>query len=344
MKLFFLTSILSCCFTFCQANFVSTDELESEEVLGMGILSRLPGLWNGPVMSNTPAGSFPTWYVDFRPVLPGQISQYSSLDAETINYLSFFIVKHENKLKVAIRTEGVFQNKGCVTYEVIDSVNENEGYYRFSDFQSGVRRAYTEFKFTGEDSFVMDVYTTRFNTVSPLDLHSKWEAKCFDRTSAQKPIEYFEFPQAVMVKDFSDVFSGMFESIYYTFENDPYNSSYQPFVGTVNCQIEIDTKIKTKSTDELCIMLTTESIYQDGKYKPERLQYLSRIVYLAVGTKSITLKNIHPGNYYVYSFIDTNGDKKHTSGEYMSSNLENIIYVLPESHTVTTTTIDFVIP
>ena len=43
--------------------------------------------------------------------------------------------------EVALRTEGVFQNKGCVTYEVIDRVTESEGYYRFSDFRAGDDRA-----------------------------------------------------------------------------------------------------------------------------------------------------------------------------------------------------------
>ena len=122
-------------FLFIKSNSVgrANDENDKKNVLGFGILSRIPGLWNGPVTSTTPAGSFDKWYVDFRPVAPGQVSQYSTLDANTLNFISFFIVKHDNQLKVALRTEGVFMNKGCVTYEVIDSVNESEGFYRFSD-------------------------------------------------------------------------------------------------------------------------------------------------------------------------------------------------------------------
>ncbi len=47
-------------------------------------------------------------------------------------------------MKVAMRTEGVFKNKGCVTYEVLDKADEKNGYYRFSDFQAGTNRAYTD--------------------------------------------------------------------------------------------------------------------------------------------------------------------------------------------------------
>ena len=68
------------------------------------------------------------------------MSQYTTPDPDTQNNISFLVVKHDDQLKVAMRTEGVFRGEGCVTYEVIDTVNESKGYYRFSDFQSGDER------------------------------------------------------------------------------------------------------------------------------------------------------------------------------------------------------------
>jgi hypothetical protein len=194
----------------------------STNVLGFGMLKRLPGLWNGPVYSSTSAGSFDKWYVDFRPVSAGQISQYSMLDSQTVNITSFFIVKHNGQHKVAMRTEGCFAQKCCVTYEVMDSVNEAKGYYRFSDFQSGTKRAYTEFVFT-ENQFEMDVFTTKFNKVQPLQLHTKFVAKLASRKAAEESIAYFNYPQPVMVKDFTGVFANMTESIFFDLEYDPYN-------------------------------------------------------------------------------------------------------------------------
>ncbi len=128
----------------------------SNHITGYGILERLPGQWHGPVTTTTPAGNFPEWDVDFRPVSLGQVSQYSSLDADIINYLSFSILKRDDELKIALHTEG------CVTYEVIDKVDEEKGYFRFSDFKSKDERAYTEFHFK-KDSFMMEVYTNRFD-------------------------------------------------------------------------------------------------------------------------------------------------------------------------------------
>jgi hypothetical protein len=314
-----------------------------EQVMGIGILSEIYGLWSGPVFSDTPAGSFDAWYVDFRPVSAGQVSQYSTLDADTLNYMSFFIVKHDNQLKVALRTEGVFQNQGCVTYEVVDRVDEEGRYYRFSDFQAGTERAYTEFTFKDEE-LLMEVYTNKFNRVSPLELHSRWVAKRGDVRAAQAAAFDLQFPQPVIIKDFSDVFSNMSESIYFTFENDPYSSSSQPYVGSVTVDMAIDEVLHVEEEHELFLLLTTESLFKGLKYIEENMKYVSRYVFLPVGTDSYTFRNVHPGTYYLYSYNDIHNDKRHTRGDYMSSNIHNSFTLQPRGHVTVDTEIDFIIP
>ncbi|RKY02004.1 MAG: hypothetical protein DRP54_02700 [Spirochaetes bacterium] len=338
-----LSLFLSQCMTQEKVRISVPPDQEENIVMGYGILRRIPGLWHGPVSTTTPAGSFDNWYVDFRPVSEGQVSQYSTLDTRTINYISFFIVKHENRLKVALRTEGVFDNKGCVTYEVIDTVKESEGYYRFSDFQAGDNRAYTEFTFK-EDEFLMEVYTNKFNRVSPLQIHARWRAKLGDRTPAVQAISHFNFPQPVMIKDFSNVFKYRSESIHFELENDPYKSLSQPYVGKVTVNISISNELKTKDDDELFLLLTTSSLFEGPVYKKENLKYISRYVFLPVNTRSYTFTNVHPGLYYLYSYNDINGDRRHLRGDYISSNINNTFALPPEGHVTVNTTIDFIIP
>jgi len=316
---------------------------DSAKVLGYSFLTHIVGLWNGPVFSSTPSGSFDSWHVDFRPVSSGQVSQYTSLDTTSINYTSFFIVKHNNQLKVAMRTEGIAGNKGCVTYEVIDSVNEAKGYYRFSDFISGTKRAYTEFTFN-KDKFLMEVYTNKFNKVNPLQLHARWEAQSGGREAASDAVAHFNFPQPVMVKDFSEVFKNMTESIYFTFEKDPYPSKPQPYVGTLTVSISIDKALKIKGSEETFLLLTTEPLFEGIKYKIENLKYKSKYVTIPVNKKSFTMTDIHPGKYYLYSFVDVDGDKKHLKGDYMSSNPLNTLFITPNGNTKADTRIDYVIP
>jgi hypothetical protein len=320
------------------------NEINDESLIpGFGFFEKIIGQWEGPVITNTPAGNFDVWYVDFRPVSESQVSQYSIMDEHTLNYTSFFIVKHEEQLKIAMRTEGVFMNQGCVTYEVMDSVHEAAGYYRFSDFQAGAERAYTEFIFEG-NKLTMQTYTNVFNRQKTTTLHSKWDAVLADRNAAAKAKAHHGFPQPVVVKDFSDVFRNLTESIYYTFENDPYPTNPQPYVGSVTVQINIDEKLKMKKKHELFIVLSTESIFDGLKYNNEKLKYFAKYAYLPAGTKSFTFTNVHPGTYYLYSYSDVNNDRKHKRGDYMSSDQNHVIEIFPESNIIVDTTIDFRIP
>ena len=321
----------------------NNSSLNSKDILGYGFLNEIVGQWNGRVFSSTPAGSFDKWFVDFRPVSPAQISQYSMLDSNTVNITSFFVVKYDKKYKVAMRTEGCFQNKCCVTYEIMDSVNEGARYFRFADFVSGKRRANTVFQFNN-DGFIMEVYTNKFNKLSTLELHTKFEPRLTGRNAAIDALNNFKYPQPQMVKDFTDSFKNMKESIFFDLTNDPYSSNSQPALGNVTVNISFDKSLKAGKTNELCLLLTTEPLFDGLKYNKENLNYLSKYVYLPVGTKTYTIKNVHPGKYYLYSFNDINNDKKHLTGDYMSSSLNNSIVVPASGNISVNTKIDFIIP
>lgn len=312
-------------------------------VFGYEFLNRIPGQWNGPVYSATTAGSFDKWYVDFRPVSAGQVSQYSLLDTQTVNIISFFIVNYNGRLKVAMRTEGCFQEKCCVTYEIMDSVNEAEGYYGFCDFISCKNRAYTDFRFK-DDGFVMKVYTNKFNREKTLSLHSEYKAKLIDRKVASEASSVFGYPRPVIIKDFTGVFKNMTESIFFNPDMDPYSSSSQPYIGSITVNISVDKKLKTKFTDELCLVITTVPLFEGIKYNEENLNYISKSLYLPVEIATYTIGNVHPGKYYLYSFADINNDKKYKKGDYMSSDLNNTFTVKPKENVTVNTKIDFVIP
>lgn len=328
---------------FFSINSCKREEPVNTEVQGYEFLRKIPGLWHGPVSSTTPAGSFDDWYVDFRPVSASQISQFSLLDTNTVNNISFFIVKYDNQLKVAMRTEGCFKNQCCVTYEIMDSVAESAGYYRFSDFVKGPTRACTEFTFT-DNGLVMKVFTNKFNTVTPVQLHTTWTATLGTRNNTLDATSHFDYPQPVMTKDFSNAFKDMTESIFFTFENDPYQSVTQPYVGCVTANISIDTTFSADTTDEVFLLFTTEPLFDGVIYHEENLKYISKYVFLSIETASYKIKSIHPGKYYIYSLIDKNHDGKYLSGDYMSSNFTNSFTVSDNGDVTVNTMIDFIIP
>ncbi len=317
--------------------------VKTSGVLGFGFLYRIPGLWNGPVTSDTPAGHYPVWYVDFRPTDPARVSEFSTVTSDLCNYITFFIVKHAGRLKVAMRTDARFKGKGCITYEVMQEADENQGDYKFSDCQSGDRRAYTIFKFR-ENSFVMRVYTNKFNKLKVPAEHSVWKAKRVTMEPARQAIEHFNYPRPVMVHDFSTVFGNRYESIYFKPSEAPFQSKDETYVGNINFRITVSDKLKVKDADELFLMLTTKPIFTGMSYDSARLNYISKFVYLPVSARRFTMRQVHPGTYYLYSYIDINGDKKHKRGDYMASKWEHVITVPAQKSIHVTTHIDYVIP
>ncbi|MCX6243617.1 MAG: hypothetical protein NTU98_02835 [Bacteroidetes bacterium] len=318
-------------------------ENNTQQVTGFGFFSRIPGLWNGPVSSSTTAGSFDAWYIDFRPISADQVSQFSMLDTSTVNNISFFIVKYNSQLRIAMRTEGCHQDTCCVTYEVMDSVAEQEGFYSFSDFVKGRKRAVTTFRFTG-DRLVVTTYTNKFNTSDTLVWHSTWNAKLGTRSNTLEAATHFNYPQPVMTRDFTSAFNSMTESIFFNFDNDPYNSLSQPYVGSVTVNMSVAANLPVNSSDEIFLVFTTEPLFQGLLYQPQNLKYISRYVLLNAGTKSYKLKNVHPGKYYLYSLIDKNHDGTYMTGDYMSSDIMNT-FTLGDSQNISVNTIiDFIIP
>ncbi len=314
-------------------------------VMGYGILNRLPGIWNGPVTSSTALGSYPEWIVDFRPISAAQVSSKNELDSVNNILMGFFIVKHNNSYKMAFRNGGGFAGLQRIAYAVIDSVSEtpNNYFYRFADFKAGKNRVYVDVKFK-DDSLIMHTYTNVYNSQPTAISHMLWKSKLQDTTSTQNAKTHFSFPQKQMVKDFSTTFDGLSEAIYYGASGDPYNETSQPYLGKTIVNINFGSGYTPNPSKKVFLMITTQPLFSGFTYNPAQLKYRSRYVFLASDDNQFTFNYMHPGNYYLYSLYDANGDGTFSTGDWMSSNLTNT-FTLAELGTQTVnTTIDFTIP
>lgn len=318
----------------------------STNVKGYGILSRLPGIWNGPVTSTTMLGSYPEWIVDFRPVSAAQVSAKNELDSLNNILMSFFLVKHGNAYKMAFRNGGGFAGSNRIAYAVIDSVSEttNNYFYRFSDFRAGKERVHVDVLFK-DDSLIMHVHTNVYNTQTTASSHMLWKAKLQDATSASNAIAQFSFPQKQLVKDFSTTFDLKPEAIYYDSDlaNDPYNVASQPYLGKTTVNISFDASHVPDPTKKVFLMITTQPLFSGFTFNPAQLKYRSRYVFLAADDNQFTFDYMHPGSYYLYSLYDSNGDGTFSSGDWMSSNLTNTFTLTALGTQTVNTMIDFTI-
>ena len=299
----------------------------STPVMGYDILSRLPGIWNGPVTSSTPLGGYPEWIVDFRPVSGAQVSAKNELDSVNDILMGFFIVKHGGSYKMAFRNGGGFAGSQRIAYAMIDSVSEttNNYFYRFVDFKAGKNRVYTDVLFK-DDSLIMHVYTNQYNSLPGPVTHMLWKSKLQDNTSAQAAITAFSFPQKQMVKDFTSTFDSRTEAIYYSAADlliDPYNEAAQPYLGQTTVNISFDGAHVPDPAKKVFLMITTQPLFSGMTYNPGQLKYRSRYVFLASTDNAFTFNYMHPGSYYLYTLYDANGDGAFSSGDWMDSNLTN---------------------
>lgn len=317
----------------------------STPVKGYGMLTKLMGIWNGPVNSTTALGSFPEWIVDFRPVSAAQVSGKSELDSINDIFMNFFLVLHGGEYKIAFRNGGFFAGNTRVTFMVADSVSETaqSDFYRFVDAKAGRNRLYSEFTFRA-DSLILRTYTNHYNSQPSPTLHFQWAAKRRDNSSCQVAITQFQFPQKVLVKDLSHTFDNVSEAIYYNNTvDDPYNESQQPYLGRTTVNVSYSS-FTPNTNNHTLLLITTQPLFSGFTFNPAQLDYRSRYVVLGSPASSYTFTYMHPGSYYLYALYDSDGNYTFNSGDYISSNLNNTFTLNALGQANVNTTIDFMIP
>ncbi|HAP68272.1 MAG TPA: hypothetical protein DCR04_00870 [Flavobacteriales bacterium] len=327
----------------CQLEGISA----SSVVTGYGILEQLPGIWNGPVSSPTPLGSFPEWIVDFRPISTAQVSAKNELDSLNDIFMSFFVVKHDCSYKVAFRNGGGFAGLTRNSYMIIDSVDEtaSNSFYRFVDPVSGGNRVYTDVTFK-QDSLIMVTYTNQYNTLSHPSIHMHWRASLRDASSAEASITHFNYPQKEVVRDFSTTFDDVQEAVFYSAAQDPYPEEEQPYVGTSLVFVSINSPSTIDPSKKVLIVITTQPLFSGFTFLSQNLKYRSRYVFVNSINEGAGyfFKNMHPGTYYANALYDNNGDLMFSSGDYMNLDFDREFILEPDSIVSATVNINFQIP
>jgi len=321
------------------------DYTDIENTLGFGVLSKVQGIWNGAVTSTTPLGGFPEWIVDFRAISANQVSAKNELDPNNDIFMSFFIAKYNGEYRVCFRNGGSFAGQERVSYFLADSVSETASvsYYRFSEVIKGKDRAFTEV-ICKSDSLIIKSYTNNYNTQMTSTPHMTWRAKLQDATASQAAASLFGFPQKTLTKDFSTVFDGLAEAMYFNASSsDPYPESQQPYLGVANISFTHPGSYSPDPNKKVYLYMTTQPLYPGGIYNPTNLKYRSRYVVLSSTMQTFQFNYMHPGTYYVYAFYDADGNYYPSSGDWVS--IANTSFTLGAAGTTSATAqINFNIP
>ncbi len=316
-----------------------------DSTFGFGVLNKVKGIWNGPVTSSTPLGGYPEWIVDFRPISENQVSAKNELDTMNDIHMSFFIAKYNNEYRVAFRNGGSFGGQTRVSYFLADSVSETstQSFYRFAEVLKGKLRAYTDVLFRN-DSMIMKSYTNKYNTLDSATLHMTWSAKLQDSNSRQPAVSNFNFPKKTQTKDFSTIFNGQTEAVYYSITGgDPYPETDQPYLGQATINYTFSSSFTPNPSNKVFLIITTQPLISGISLNTGNLKYRSRYVILAANDNSYTFNYMHPGSYYLYALYDADGNNNFSSGDWVSTS--NVAFNLSGQGTTSASTqINFIIP
>ncbi|MBI3135438.1 MAG: hypothetical protein HYZ14_12250 [Bacteroidetes bacterium] len=319
---------------------------DTAAVTGYAILEKLPGIWHGPVTSSTALGSYQEWIVDFRPISAAQISAKNELDSLNDIFMSFFIAKYDSTFMLFFRNGGGFAGNVRNSYMRIDSVYESASlsFYRFVDPISGGNRVDTDITFK-DDSLIMHVHTNVYNTLSAPVTHMIWRAQLKDTTSTQNAIAQFNYPQKVMVKDFSTTFDGLSEAVFYSAAADPYPEQDQPYLGQSNVNVNITAPASIDPAKKVLLIITTQPLFDGFSFQAQNLKYRSRYVFVgAANPTGYAFNYMHPGSYFVNAIYDSNGDFNFSSGDYMNGSFDVPFTLAAESTVSVGVTINLLIP
>lgn len=316
------------------------------EVKGYSILEKLPGIWNGPVTSPTPLGSYPEWIVDFRPIHGAQVSAKNELDSLNNIFMSYFIAQYDGGYSLFFRNGGGFAGDVRTSYLVCDSVDDvgPSYYYRFVDAAVGWNRCYMEITFSN-DSLDMITYTNHYQTQQTPTEHMHWTADLRDANSTQDAINTFNYPQKVEVKDFTNSFGGLGEAVFYGNIGDPYPESDQPHVGVSTVNVNVTNPASPDPSKKMLIIISTQPLFDGFVFQPASLDTRSRYVTIDAATStSFDFDYMHPGDYYVNVIYDEDGDYYLSSGDYMNGSFDVPLNLTTASTTSATVTVNFLVP
>lgn len=317
---------------------------DNTSVRGFNLLSKITGIWNGPITSTTSMGDFPEAPMDFRPISASQVSVMNELDPNNSVFMSFFIAYTGSNYEVVFRNGGTFAGMIRTSYMKLDSLSESpsESYYRFVDYKKGDLRTITEVTFKN-DSLRIKAYTNKLNTQPTATVHMDYRAKKQYDVAAQNAITHFNYPQKVMVKNFATAFNDVVEGVFYSTHQDPYPNSEQPYTGKATLSYTVAPSITLNSNARITLMASTEPLISMTGPNTANFKTRSRYIILDQATTSHQFTMMHPGSYYFYALVDNNANNMIDSGDLIS--VQNTQFTLPVAGNVSQTTqINFQIP
>jgi len=314
----------------------------SDSILGYELLSELNGHWVG--QNETAFGIFDWFAFDFRPISASH--SHSIYEGGTVQNIitSVFIADYDGKQQIMARNGGWLGTQYRATYFVLDRAERDQGYsyYRLVDAIGGIKRSYMEFSFSN-DSIYIDAYKDNSGELDDPIHHMAFAGSNRNPSYAESAIKLFDYPQQVSEVDLNGQFTNLIDpdsALFLEEENDPFPKSDHGHLS----DLTIDFKRNTESEAQplLLFISTEEIISESGSINFDNLDNkVVRTIDVQGYENVYTTTYLHPDEYYITAFYDTDNNSIPSSGDYTSSS--TLKQVSAESIETTEVSIDLLI-
>jgi hypothetical protein len=148
-------------------------------VAGLGILTRLAGLWSGPA-TQTPVGDFPLMNVDYRPAGERVLFGRTDLSAGNALRFAFSIETFDGKSVLVYRNGGYFKGMLRDMRTKLVDFDEAAATYHFCHVDQGCDYIDARYTFDTPDHLIFDVQVKRGK-------HVLWQAQRKEARSLPSP-------------------------------------------------------------------------------------------------------------------------------------------------------------
>lgn len=309
------------------------------DIKGFNLLTEVTGHWVG---TNETVFGFYDWFAfDFRPISAAHThSIYEGATAQSI-ITSFFVADFEGTQQIMARNGGWLGTQYRASYFVLDKAEESEQskYYRLVDAVGGVKRSYMELRLEN-DTLYFDAYKDNSGTLDEPIHHMGFKGTNYNASFAQAAITLFDFPQKISEVNLNDKFGDLIDpdsALFLEESQDPFPRDSHGHVSELTIQVNRSPGIQE---EDLLFYLSTEAIVsENGVVNFDNLdQKVVRTIAIASTEDAYTTTYLHPGNYYITVFADTDNNFYPSSEEYSSRS--KFFEVSPESDLNTSVNID----
>jgi len=312
----------------------SQPDLENEPtgVLGFNLLSEVSGHWVGK--NETAFGDYDWFAFDFRPISSSHIhSIYEGGTAQNI-ISSFFVAKYDGKNQIMARNGGWLGSQYRATYFLLDKAEESQDkkYYRLVDAKGGIKRSYMELTFeNGEIKF--EAFKDNSGALDDPKLHMSFTGTNYNPEFAAEATQVNMFPKNEIEIDMENQFDELIDddsALFLEESLDPFPRADHSYLSELKISIQRNENLKNEI---LMLYLSSEPLVsEDGKVDLQNVdKKVLRTIEINRDEEEYTATYLHPDDYYVTVFLDSDNNAYPSAGDY--SNESVFIEVQPETNT-----------